>query len=73
MNDILQRLGLFDENPGTWLGSNSLEDASAALIESVNPANGEVIASVRSTTTSGQSLGSASDPRSRAWALPATP
>ena len=50
MNEILQRLGLSDENSGTWLGSDSLEDASAALIESVNPANGEVIASVRSTT-----------------------
>ena len=44
MNDILQQLGLSDENPGTWLGSNSLEDASAAMIESVNPANGKVIA-----------------------------
>ncbi len=50
MNEILQRLGLSDNNPGTWLGSNSLEDKSAPLIESVNPANGEVIASVRSTT-----------------------
>jgi len=50
MNEILQRLGLSDNNPGTWLGSTSLEDKSAPLIESVNPANGEVIASVRSTT-----------------------
>jgi len=50
MNEILQRLGLSDDNPGTWLGSNSLEDKSAPLIESVSPANGEVIASVRSTT-----------------------
>ena len=50
MNEILQRLGLSDDNPGTWLGSNSLEDKSAPRIESVNPANGEVIASVRSTT-----------------------
>ena len=50
MNEILQRLGLSEVNPGTWLGSNSLEDESAALIESVNPATGEVIASVRSTT-----------------------
>ena len=50
MNEILQRLGLSDDNPGTWLGSNSLEDKSAPLIESVNPTNGEVIASVRSTT-----------------------
>ncbi len=50
MNEILQRLGLSDVNPGTWLGSNSLEDESAALIESINPANGQVIASVRTTT-----------------------
>ena len=50
MNEILQRLGLSEVNPGTWLGSESMEDASAALIESINPANGEVIASVRSTS-----------------------
>ena len=50
MNEILQRLGLSDVNPGTWLGSNSLEDESAELIESINPANGQVIASVRTTT-----------------------
>jgi aldehyde dehydrogenase (NAD+) len=50
MNEILRRLGLSEVNPGTWLGSESMEDASAALIESINPANGEVIASVRSTS-----------------------
>jgi aldehyde dehydrogenase (NAD+) len=50
MQDILNRLGLSDSNPGTWLGARSLEDDSAALIESINPANGERIASVRSTT-----------------------
>jgi aldehyde dehydrogenase (NAD+) len=50
MNEILQRLGLSDVNPGTWLGSKSVEDKSATLMESINPANGEVIASVRSTT-----------------------
>jgi aldehyde dehydrogenase (NAD+) len=50
MKEILQRLNLSDVNPGTWLGPVSLEDESAPLIESVNPANGEVIASVRSTT-----------------------
>jgi aldehyde dehydrogenase (NAD+) len=49
MNKILERLGLSDVNPGAWLGSTSLEDKSETLIESVNPANGEVIASVRST------------------------
>ncbi len=50
MNKILKRLDLSKTNPGTWLGSNSLEDKSAPLIESVNPANGELIASVRATT-----------------------
>jgi aldehyde dehydrogenase (NAD+) len=50
MQDILNRLGLEATNPGTWLGAESLEDSSASLIESVNPANGEVIASVRTTT-----------------------
>ena len=50
MNKILQRLGLSDVNPGTWLGSDPMEDESANLIESVNPAKGKLIASVRSTT-----------------------
>ena len=50
MQDILKRLDLSDVNPGTWLGATSLEDQKAPLIESVNPATGEVIASVRSTT-----------------------
>jgi aldehyde dehydrogenase (NAD+) len=50
MQDILNRLGLSDTNPGTWLGSTSLEDNSAKLIESINPSNGELIAGVRSTT-----------------------
>src|SRR5210317_936150 len=50
MQDILKRLGLAESNPGTWLGAESLEDTQAQLIESINPASGEVIASVRSTT-----------------------
>ena len=50
MKDILDKLGLGDINPGTWSGSRSLESASAPLIESVNPATNEVIASVRATT-----------------------
>jgi aldehyde dehydrogenase (NAD+) len=50
MQDILKRLGLSATNPGTWLGATSLEDENAALIDSVNPANGEVIASVRTST-----------------------
>ncbi len=50
MQDILKRLDLSDVNPGTWLGATALEDKKAPLIESVNPASGAVIASVRSTT-----------------------
>jgi aldehyde dehydrogenase (NAD+) len=50
MKDILDSLGLDAVNPGTWYGSESSEDTSAALIESVNPTTGDVIASVRSTT-----------------------
>src|SRR5690606_13994960 len=50
MKDILDNLGLGDVNPGTWSGSRSFESASAPLIESVNPATNEVIASVRATT-----------------------
>jgi aldehyde dehydrogenase (NAD+) len=50
MREILDQLGLDDVNPGTWLGSRSLEDKKAKLIESINPSNGKVIASVRTTT-----------------------
>ena len=50
MQDVLNRLGLSAVNPGTWLGAKSLQDDAATLIESINPANGEVIASVASTT-----------------------
>ncbi len=51
MQEILKRLDLSEVNPGTWLGATPLTDESAPVIESVNPANGEVIASVRSTTS----------------------
>jgi aldehyde dehydrogenase (NAD+) len=47
---ILDSLGLEAVNPGTWLGSESSEDDSARIVESINPSNGEVIASVRSTS-----------------------
>ncbi|HSD69739.1 MAG TPA: aldehyde dehydrogenase family protein [Woeseiaceae bacterium] len=50
MNAVLGKLGLQPVNPGTWLGSKALETVSAPLIESLNPASGKVIASVRSTT-----------------------
>ena len=50
MKQILDQLGLEAVNAGTWLGSESMSTDSAPLIDSINPANGEVIASVRSTT-----------------------
>ncbi len=50
MKKILDSLGLEAVNPGTWFGSEAAEDTSAALIESINPTTGKVIASVRSTT-----------------------
>jgi aldehyde dehydrogenase (NAD+) len=50
MKKILDSLGLGATNPGTWFGSESSDDASAPLIDSFNPANGELIASVRATT-----------------------
>jgi aldehyde dehydrogenase (NAD+) len=50
MKKILDSLGLETCNAGTWFGNESSEDAGAPLIESVNPASGEVIASVRGTT-----------------------
>jgi aldehyde dehydrogenase (NAD+) len=50
MQDILNKLGLQAVNAGTWYGSESSEDAAGEIIESVNPATGDLIASVRSTT-----------------------
>ncbi|MDX1509366.1 MAG: aldehyde dehydrogenase family protein, partial [Woeseiaceae bacterium] len=50
MKKILDSLGLEALNPGTWIGAESSQDDAGSVIESVNPANGEVIASVRSTT-----------------------
>ena len=50
MQGILDQLGLGAVNPGTWHGAKSSEDSSASLIESFNPATGELIGSVRSTT-----------------------
>ncbi|MDX1518293.1 MAG: aldehyde dehydrogenase family protein, partial [Woeseiaceae bacterium] len=52
MKSILDSLGLDAVNPGTWLGGDSRTDKAGKLIESVNPATGELIASVRSTTPS---------------------
>jgi len=50
MKNILDRLGLEPVNPGTWSGAESMSSDSAPLIESINPANNELIASVRATT-----------------------
>jgi aldehyde dehydrogenase (NAD+) len=47
---LLQGLGLERTNAGTWCGDGWLNDADARVIESVNPATGEVIARVRATT-----------------------
>ena len=52
MHEILKRLDIVDTNPGTWLGSASLENPDGDLIGSVNPATGEVISRVRGTTGS---------------------
>jgi aldehyde dehydrogenase (NAD+) len=50
MKDILDQLGLDTVNAGTWIGDESLADESAPLIDSLNPATNELIASVRQTT-----------------------
>ncbi|MEJ2604612.1 MAG: aldehyde dehydrogenase family protein [Gammaproteobacteria bacterium] len=50
MNDILKRLGLEAENPGTWCGDTVIEKDPGPPIESVNPADGEVLGSVRATS-----------------------
>jgi len=50
MNQILDKLGLESVNAGTWSGAESMSSDSAPLIESINPATNEVIASVRATT-----------------------
>jgi aldehyde dehydrogenase (NAD+) len=50
MKRILEKLGLGAINAGTWSGTDVLESDNAPLIASVNPANGDVIGNVRSTT-----------------------
>ena len=50
MKQILAKLGLDEVNAGTWSGDESYASDDARLIKSTNPASGEVIASVRSTT-----------------------
>ncbi len=48
--DILDQLGLGAINDGTWFGTESSRDDSTQIIESINPATNELIASVRSTS-----------------------
>jgi aldehyde dehydrogenase (NAD+) len=50
MNEILTRLDLEEINPGAWCGEQSLPCDGGAVIESLNPATGDVIASVRAAT-----------------------
>ncbi len=50
MKEILDQLGLGQINDGTWMGSTSSADESAALIESLCPTTNQIIASVRATT-----------------------
>jgi aldehyde dehydrogenase (NAD+) len=51
MNPVLQRLGLGAVNAGTWSSAGGwLADDHAALVQSINPSNGEVLAAVRATT-----------------------
>ncbi len=52
MQAVLDQLGLSSINDGTWFGSKSTHDESTSIIESINPANNEVIGSVRSTSAS---------------------
>jgi aldehyde dehydrogenase (NAD+) len=51
MNAVLERLGLGAVNAGTWTSAGGwLADDTAPLVDSINPSNGQVIASVRATT-----------------------
>ncbi len=50
MKDVLTRLGLEEENPGAWVGGRALSCKGGGLLESINPATGEVIARVRTAT-----------------------
>ncbi len=48
MHAVLDRLGLGERNPGTWIGAEAAA-ADGTLIDSFNPATGERIASVIAT------------------------
>ncbi len=47
---VLKGLGLAEVNPGAWCGDGWLASADAPLSKSIDPATGEVIASVRAAT-----------------------
>ena len=52
MEKFLTNLGLEPINPGAWAaGAGWLVDSASPRIDSVNPATGEVIASVHGATT----------------------
>jgi len=50
MHKILEQLGLDEENPGAWSGATALACAGGEIIESINPATGELIGRVRAAT-----------------------
>ena len=50
MNKILKNLGIEQTNSGSWQGPNPLQSENNDLIESINPSNGKVIATVANTT-----------------------
>jgi aldehyde dehydrogenase (NAD+) len=52
MQQVLKNLGLEAVNPGTWSSQGGwLADPAAKRVDSLNPATGQVIASVLATTT----------------------
>ena len=50
MNKILNNLGIEQINSGSWQGPDPLQSANDNLIESINPSNGKIIATVANTT-----------------------
>ncbi|NND65914.1 MAG: aldehyde dehydrogenase family protein [Gammaproteobacteria bacterium] len=50
MQSILQNLNLEQSNPGNWASDGWLGSSSRPIIDSVNPSNGETIASVMCAT-----------------------
>ncbi len=49
-HDVLKKLGIEPTNAGTWFGAEALDDAGGATIASLNPATGETLASVGTTS-----------------------